>query len=120
MVSTLFRSRKGLLELRGPVVINALPRKDPCKKSCGNFVHKTWKLSKLSLCHSSNSLDLTHTETLFSYFNMSTDVCASCYDPLVIEIDPDSDSETQAAGSSSTPESIPDDVELGCGCHYHW
>jgi len=46
---------------------------------------------------------------------MSTDVCAVCHDPLFIEVEADSDSEDHG-----TEESIPDDVELGCGCHFHW
>jgi hypothetical protein len=51
---------------------------------------------------------------------MSADVCASCHEPLLLEIETDSDAEEQDAPSSSTPGSIPDDVELRCGCHYHW
>ncbi len=51
---------------------------------------------------------------------MSTDVCESCEDPLLIEIEPDSDSEDNSAASSSALERVPDDVELSCGCHFHW
>ncbi|ETI28160.1 hypothetical protein G647_00609 [Cladophialophora carrionii CBS 160.54] len=45
-------------------------------------------------------------------------VCASCQEPLLIEIEPDSDGEETKAPAQT--ESVPDDVELTCGCHYHW
>ena len=48
---------------------------------------------------------------------MSTELCSSCHERLVIEVEPDSDVED---GTSAGHESVPDDVELSCGCHYHW
>ena len=49
---------------------------------------------------------------------MPDQVCEVCHEPLFIEIEPDSEVE-----DSKTPaqvERVPDDVELSCGCHYHW
>jgi hypothetical protein len=45
-------------------------------------------------------------------------LCATCQEPLVIEVEPDSDVEDSKAPAQV--ESVPDDVELSCGCHYHW
>ncbi|KAJ9129653.1 hypothetical protein NKR19_g10255 [Coniochaeta hoffmannii] len=55
----------------------------------------------------------------------STLSCASCHDPLVMSVEPDSDSESgQQPGPSSSAqassETVPDDLHLPCGCHYHW
>ncbi|KAF2001351.1 hypothetical protein P154DRAFT_521751 [Amniculicola lignicola CBS 123094] len=55
-------------------------------------------------------------------------VCVTCKDPLVIEIEPDSDEDVsmEESGPSSgkarapEPETVPDDVHLNCGCHFHW
>jgi len=55
---------------------------------------------------------------------MST--CATCSDPLTLEIEVDDDDADVSMGgaSSSTataPKTVPDDVELlACGCHFHW
>jgi hypothetical protein len=51
---------------------------------------------------------------------MADQICASCHDPLVIEVEPDSDVEIEDKKASADVESVPDDVELSCGCHYHW
>jgi hypothetical protein len=48
---------------------------------------------------------------------MSTELCSSCHERLVIEVEPDSDVEE---GTSAVYESVLDDIELSCGCHYHW
>jgi ferredoxin len=45
-------------------------------------------------------------------------LCATCQEPLVLEVEPDSDFEESKAPAQV--ESVPDDVELSCGCHYHW
>lgn len=57
----------------------------------------------------------------------STLTCASCHDPLVMSIESDSDSESghqpgpsSSAQASSSQETIPDDLHLPCGCHFHW
>ena len=53
-------------------------------------------------------------------------VCKACDQPLVIELEHDEDEQQQAGGSSSAaasntqPDTVPDDVELSCGCHFHW
>jgi len=54
--------------------------------------------------------------------------CVVCRKPLEVEIEADSDDEheQQQAGYSSSkapaaaPETVPDDVQLTCGCHFHW
>lgn len=48
--------------------------------------------------------------------------CVVCHDPLVMTVDPDSDVEDQPSSSSSAAqaETVPDDLGLACGCHYHW
>ncbi|KAI0446216.1 hypothetical protein F4803DRAFT_59045 [Xylaria telfairii] len=40
-------------------------------------------------------------------------ICKVCEDPLVVEVE-DED------GEDTGPQTVPDDLELGCGCHYHW
>ncbi|OLN86347.1 hypothetical protein CCHL11_09352 [Colletotrichum chlorophyti] len=44
-------------------------------------------------------------------------VCKSCEEPLVIGIEPDSDDEGQ---TTQETQNVPDDLELPCGCHFHW
>ncbi|KAK5169159.1 uncharacterized protein LTR77_006468 [Saxophila tyrrhenica] len=46
--------------------------------------------------------------------------CAQCDKPLIVEITPDSDSEGEAPELDNSPDTIPDDVTLSCGCHFHW
>lgn len=51
--------------------------------------------------------------------------CVACQSPLTIEVDySDSEDDVQMGGSSSAAASakntVPDDVHLNCGCHYHW
>jgi hypothetical protein len=53
--------------------------------------------------------------------------CVACHQPLVLEIDDSEDEEdvqmdeSSAGGAStSTPNTVPDDVHLICGCHFHW
>lgn len=55
---------------------------------------------------------------LASPFDAMADLCYTCNEPLVVEIDPDSD--VDDGKSPTSPESVPDDVELKCGCHFHW
>ncbi|KAF2124123.1 hypothetical protein P153DRAFT_401225 [Dothidotthia symphoricarpi CBS 119687] len=53
-------------------------------------------------------------------------VCIICTTPLFVEVSHDSDSEHESSGPSSgkaraaSPETVPDDVQLNCGCHFHW
>lgn len=52
--------------------------------------------------------------------------CVSCNQPLVLELEPEHEEDVQMQNSSSgkapaaAPETVPDDVELNCGCHFHW
>lgn len=51
--------------------------------------------------------------------------CVACHRPLVLEIDEsDEDEDVEMSGSSraatSAKETVPDDVALNCGCHFHW
>ncbi|KAI1408455.1 hypothetical protein F5Y13DRAFT_172494 [Hypoxylon sp. FL1857] len=39
-------------------------------------------------------------------------VCKACEQPLVIEVDDDN--------GSDEPQYVPDDLEVSCGCHFHW
>ncbi|KAF4120995.1 RING protein [Geosmithia morbida] len=43
--------------------------------------------------------------------------CKLCRDPLVFQIEDEADKEN--AGKASAEE-VPDDLELPCGCHFHW
>ncbi|KAH3919348.1 hypothetical protein HBI56_025560 [Parastagonospora nodorum] len=53
-------------------------------------------------------------------------VCVACNNPLEIEIERDEDEEYGNGASSSSkapaaaPETVPDDVQMNCGCHFHW
>jgi hypothetical protein len=62
---------------------------------------------------------------IFGHSGLMMAVCASCKDPLVIEVeefdDDDEDVEMGGSGSSNVqPKTVPDDVHLNCGCHFHW
>ncbi|KAF2835193.1 hypothetical protein M501DRAFT_471518 [Patellaria atrata CBS 101060] len=53
--------------------------------------------------------------------------CVACQKPLTLEIEQESEDEDMqmegVVGSSSSaaqPNTVPDDIELGCGCHFHW
>ncbi|KAI0393342.1 hypothetical protein F5Y17DRAFT_432915 [Xylariaceae sp. FL0594] len=41
-------------------------------------------------------------------------VCKVCEEPLVVEIEGEDD------GSTGPPQTVPDDLQLSCGCHFHW
>ncbi|CAD6450904.1 faf8eb4a-ee45-4557-9c06-25fcede9c95e [Sclerotinia trifoliorum] len=45
------------------------------------------------------------------------DVCRVCSESLTVQLDPDED---QFEGGSSSLGSVPDDLQLICGCHMHW
>lgn len=52
-------------------------------------------------------------------------VCADCQKPLTLEVDfSDDEDHVQPAASSSSAappsNTVPDDVALSCGCHFHW
>ena len=53
-------------------------------------------------------------------------VCVACNKPLEVELERDEDEDYEAGASSSgkgpaaAPETVPDDVQLNCGCHFHW
>ncbi|GAP85837.1 putative ring finger-like protein [Rosellinia necatrix] len=44
----------------------------------------------------------------------TTAVCKLCADPLVVEV------EVEEGGENADPRTVPDDLELVCGCHFHW
>ena len=50
--------------------------------------------------------------------------CAACQLPLTIDVEQDDQSDDEqlreASSSTETTQTVPDDVELGCGCHFHW
>ncbi|KAH7091437.1 hypothetical protein FB567DRAFT_274450 [Paraphoma chrysanthemicola] len=53
-------------------------------------------------------------------------VCVACNKPLEVEIEADEEEDYDTGASSSgkapapAPETVPDDVFLQCGCHFHW
>lgn len=53
-------------------------------------------------------------------------LCIACNKPLVVEIEVEDEEQYEMVGSSSgkapaaEPETVPDDVQLNCGCHFHW
>jgi hypothetical protein len=51
---------------------------------------------------------------------MATDTCAACGEPLLLTIESDSEDEGTNGKTQNQDESVPDDVELSCGCHFHW
>ena len=46
--------------------------------------------------------------------------CAKCQQALTISVHPDSDDEDQPSSSTGQDQTVPDDVHLSCGCHFHW
>lgn len=52
--------------------------------------------------------------------------CVSCHDPLIIELEPDDEEDAEMGEASAADEhvpasrTVPDDVHLNCGCHFHW
>lgn len=50
---------------------------------------------------------------------MAEPACKVCDESLLVPIEDDED-EPQGAASSSTANTIPDDLLFPCGCHYHW
>jgi hypothetical protein len=50
-------------------------------------------------------------------------LCTQCQKPLTLEVDLDSEDEDVQMSGSSAPTNIntvPDDIELSCGHHFHW
>ena len=41
--------------------------------------------------------------------------CKACDEPLILRVDDDEDE-----GATNEAQTVPDDLELGCGCHFHW
>ncbi len=47
--------------------------------------------------------------------------CVTCNEPLLLVIDSDDDDNNVGSEPSRTNgRSVPDSVELTCGCHFHW
>jgi hypothetical protein len=52
--------------------------------------------------------------------------CVVCNKPLEVEFERDDEEHETGASSSSgkapaaAPEMVPDDVQMSCGCHFHW
>ena len=51
-------------------------------------------------------------------------MCEACHKPLTFYIEPSEEDEDERVGGSSasanTGSYIDDDVQLQCGCHFHW
>ncbi|KAH6617329.1 hypothetical protein F5144DRAFT_660379 [Chaetomium tenue] len=43
-----------------------------------------------------------------------TETCKACHDPLSLTLDPED------SGAEDSEQTVPDDVLLPCGCHFHW
>ncbi|KND88849.1 hypothetical protein TOPH_06373 [Tolypocladium ophioglossoides CBS 100239] len=43
--------------------------------------------------------------------------CKACDEPLVLRVDVDDDEDE---GATIEAQTVPDDLELRCGCHFHW
>lgn len=69
---------------------------------------------------------LNPAKTLQHHIYLEMSLCVACSKPLTVEIEADEDEQYEMAGSSSgkapaaEPETVPDDVQLNCGCHFHW
>lgn len=46
--------------------------------------------------------------------------CKACQQPLVLELDPEDFDEAASSAVGGAPTTVPDDLELPCGCHFHW
>lgn len=46
--------------------------------------------------------------------------CAKCHSECVIELDPDDFDEATSSAVGGTSSTVPDDLNLQCGCHFHW
>ncbi|GAB7346620.1 hypothetical protein MBLNU459_g1758t1 [Dothideomycetes sp. NU459] len=51
-------------------------------------------------------------------------LCAHCQKPLTLDVDFSDDDDNGASGAASSsaaagPQTVPDDVALSCGCHFH-
>ncbi|KAL2039723.1 hypothetical protein N7G274_007582 [Stereocaulon virgatum] len=48
--------------------------------------------------------------------------CVACSKPLILHIEPEEDDEefSMAASSTNAGKDVDDDVQLQCGCHFHW
>lgn len=46
------------------------------------------------------------------------DTCVACQEPLLVDVGADSDVEDSKHVAHH--ESVLDDVELNCHCHFHW
>ena len=53
---------------------------------------------------------------------MSATACVTCQQPLILLIEPDEEDENLIRGQSSynAETHVDDDVQLECGCHFHW
>jgi len=47
-------------------------------------------------------------------------VCKLCSQDLVLELDPDDFNEATSGPAGGFPSTVPDDLALSCGCHFHW
>ena len=49
--------------------------------------------------------------------------CVACHNPLTLYVDHDEEEEDETMGGSTimnTGSYVDDDVQLQCGCHFHW
>ena len=77
-----------------------------------------------SLCHWRTPLS-THVCVSTRQVDISLDptmeACVKCNDPLLVQIESDAeDEDASAKPSAEDGRTVPDSVELRCGCHFHW
>lgn len=48
--------------------------------------------------------------------------CVQCHEPLMLKVEetPDEPGVPTASYANGHSHYVPDDVELACGCHFHW
>ncbi|KAH8596389.1 hypothetical protein B0O99DRAFT_114927 [Bisporella sp. PMI_857] len=46
--------------------------------------------------------------------------CKVCSQELIIELDPEDFNEATSSAAGGSASSVPDDLLLSCGCHFHW
>jgi hypothetical protein len=89
--------------------------------------YPAWRQKK-SLDPTASPRSLTNFNDIPHYSKIypTMSVCVACNKPLEIEIEADEEEDYDTSASSSgkapaaAPETVPDDVFLQCGCHFHW
>jgi hypothetical protein len=99
-------------------LVRAKPKLRAARPPTGAAVEKSGSISCES-CHKIQSLVSQITTSL-----PTMALCAKCQKPLTIDIEPDDDDDNENDGDvemdPAPTETVPDDVRLPCGDHFHW